>query len=94
METRGKLGIVATVCVLVACLAGSATAKIIYVDDDAMAGGNGSSWTRAYQYLQDALTMAGPGDEIHVGQGIYCPDRAVVLKPPALVPPPRTEGST
>ncbi len=93
METRRKLRFVATVCLLMACPSAVATTKIIYVDDDAAGGGNGSSWARAYQYLQDALTMSGPGDEIHVGQGIYCPDRAVIFKPPAPVPPPRTEAS-
>jgi hypothetical protein len=46
-----------------------------YVDDDAPAGGDGSSWYRAYRYLQDALAVAVPGDEIRVAVGIYRPDQ-------------------
>lgn len=50
-------------------------ADIIYVDDDAPLGGNGSSWPAAFKYLQDALTAAWYGDEIRVAQGTYKPDR-------------------
>ncbi len=50
-------------------------AKIIYVDDDAPAGGNGSSWGSAYKHLQDALQEPPvSGDEIWVGEGTYMPD--------------------
>ena len=35
MKTNGKLRIVVTVCVLMACPSAVATAKVIYVDDDA-----------------------------------------------------------
>jgi probable HAF family extracellular repeat protein/parallel beta-helix repeat protein len=48
--------------------------KIIYVDDDASGANNGSSCADAFIYLQDALTAAWSGDEIHVAQGIYTPD--------------------
>ena len=47
---------------------------IIYVDDDASGANDGSSWTDAYNYLQDALAAAWSGDEIRVAQGIYTPD--------------------
>ncbi len=51
--------------------------KIIYVDDDAPAPGDGSSWTTAYRHLQDALADANDTDEpteIRIAQGIYKPD--------------------
>ncbi len=50
---------------------------ILFVDDDAPPSGNGSSWDTAYRFLQDALTEAGGGGiaEIHLGQGMYYPDR-------------------
>jgi hypothetical protein len=52
-------------------------AKVIYVDDDAPAPGDGSSWQTAYKYLQDALadalTLLKPV-EIRVAQGVYRPD--------------------
>jgi hypothetical protein len=56
-----------------------AEAKVIYVDDDAPAPGDGSSWQTAYKYLQDALADAQTADkpvEIRVAQGIYKPDRS------------------
>jgi hypothetical protein len=52
--------------------------RVIYVDDDAVAPGDGSSWQTAYKFLQDALTHAKTADkpiEIRVAQGIYKPDR-------------------
>ena len=49
--------------------------KIRYVDANAPGPTNdGSSWTNAYNYLQDALADVKLGDEIWVAQGIYKPD--------------------
>ena len=53
--------------------------KIIYVDDDATGTNDGSSWTDAFNYLQDALAAAWSGDEIRVAQGIYKPDQGAVV---------------
>ena len=52
--------------------------KVVYVDDDAVAGGDGSSWDCAYRYLQDALVDANAADkpvEVRVAQGRYRPDQ-------------------
>lgn len=53
--------------------------SIRYVDDDAPAGGDGTSWTAPYKYLQDALTAArssgGTVTEIRVAGGTYQPDQ-------------------
>lgn len=49
--------------------------QVIYVDDDAPPGGDGTSWPTAFMYLQDALAVAAGGDEIRVAQGMYKPDR-------------------
>ncbi len=49
-----------------------------YVDDDAAGNNDGSSWSNAYTYLQDALAYAesnGDINEIRVAQGIYKPDQ-------------------
>ena len=42
---------------------------VLYVDDDATPGGDGTSWNTAYRFLQDAMTYAGGGGiaEIRVG---------------------------
>jgi hypothetical protein len=50
-------------------------AGIIYVDDDAPAGGDGQSWTTAFTFLQDALAVAQSGDEMRIAGGTYYPDR-------------------
>ena len=45
------------------------------MDDNASAGGDGTSWTSAHKYLQDALASAEYGDEIWVAEGTYKPDQ-------------------
>lgn len=63
---------------LIFALTSQATAGgILFVDDDAPAAGDGTSWETAYRFLQDALTDASGGgiSEIHVAQGTYKPDR-------------------
>ncbi|UCC29868.1 MAG: S8 family serine peptidase [Phycisphaerales bacterium] len=47
---------------------------VMYVDDDASEGGDGTSWSTAYKYLQDALATAISGHLIHVAGGTYRPD--------------------
>jgi len=48
---------------------------IIYVDDDAAAGGDGTSWATAYNDLQDALDVALVGNKIWVAAGVYKPSK-------------------
>jgi hypothetical protein len=49
---------------------------IWYVDGDAGSGGDGKTWSTAYDDLQDALTNTNIeyGNEIWVGEGTYKPD--------------------
>ncbi|MHC4310477.1 MAG: hypothetical protein ACYSSN_11060, partial [Planctomycetota bacterium] len=48
--------------------------RILYVDP---AGSNidGTTWSKAFHHLQDALAIAQPDDEIRVAKGVYKPDR-------------------
>jgi len=51
--------------------------RVVFVDDDAAAGGDGRSWATAYQYLQNALTAAQVDPlvtQIWVAEGTYAPD--------------------
>ncbi len=50
------------------------TGDILYIDTDAPGAQDGTSWQNAYNYLQDALSVATAGDTIKVAQGIYTPD--------------------
>jgi hypothetical protein len=52
---------------------------VMYVDSSATGSNNGSTWSDAFTSLQDALTMAVPGTEIRVAQGIYRPDQFNLL---------------
>ena len=50
-----------------------AQGTIIYVDLDAVGVNNGSTWGNAFTDLQDALDVAGTGDQIWVAEGTYRP---------------------
>ncbi len=67
---------------LLSLTATHAHAGVIYVDDDASPGGDGTSWNSAYQFLHDALAFANvPANhvtEIRIAQGTYKPDHSAL----------------
>ena len=70
------------IAVLTFSLITTAAGKIIYVDADGNGLNNGSSWSDAYNHLQDALTNANSSTkqvEIRVAQGTYTPDRGTAI---------------
>jgi hypothetical protein len=71
--------IAACLMILVLCSLPSTAvaAKVMYVDDDAIGANDGSSWSDAYNHLQNALADANSGTkpvEIRVAGGVYRPD--------------------
>jgi uncharacterized repeat protein (TIGR02543 family) len=46
---------------------------ILYVDQDALGAGNGTSWADAFTDLEPALQVASSGSEIWVAEGVYIP---------------------
>ena len=64
------------ICYLATAMAAQAQ-TVLYVDDDAAPGGDGTTWATAYNDLQDALAAAsasgGAVTEVRVGQGTYTP---------------------
>jgi hypothetical protein len=64
-----------SVCTVFLCLPGGVFGRTFYVDDDAAGAQDGTCWTGAFKYLQDALAVVVAGDEIRVAQGEYLPDR-------------------
>ncbi len=63
---------------LASLMSPSVSADIIYVDDNAPPGGDGLTWTAAYDNLQDALRDAstnGAVTEIRVAAGTYAPSQ-------------------
>jgi len=71
--------------VLTAALICSVTrGDVIYVDDDAAGANDGSNWTDAHIFLQEALDDARLAErpvEIRVAQGTYKPDRGLGAAP-------------
>ena len=53
--------------------------QVVFVDDDASPGGDGSTWNTAHRFLQDAIAAASnPVNgiaEVRIAQGLYRPDR-------------------
>jgi hypothetical protein len=71
MRTCGTLCVISIFMAVLACAANGGT---IYVDASATGANNGSSWTDAFVYLQDALAVAVDGNDIWVAAGTYKPD--------------------
>ncbi len=70
MKSRLTLLVVMSVLLVAPCTV--AAAQPIYVDENASGANNGSSWTDAYTFLQEALADADLGEkpvEIRVAQG-------------------------
>ena len=70
MKSKGH--ILFCVGLLFLLLPAATVQAVIYVDADAPAGGDGTSWATAYKYLKDAL---GSNREIWVAEGTYYPDQ-------------------
>lgn len=49
---------------------------ILHVDADASVSGDGTSWSQAFQYLDEAFSAAAEGDQIWVAEGTYTPGGA------------------
>ncbi|MEO1535748.1 MAG: right-handed parallel beta-helix repeat-containing protein, partial [Planctomycetota bacterium] len=58
---------------LAAQFTGATSAQVVFVDWQAAPGGDGSSWSDAFDSLDDALDAAGSGDELWVRRGTYQP---------------------
>jgi len=50
---------------------GFVSAAIWYVSGGAPAGGDGTSWERAFRAIQDGIDASSDGDTVIVGQGTY-----------------------
>jgi parallel beta-helix repeat protein len=77
MRRRANLKTVLMVSMFLLTMVCSAGGGVIYVDADANGIGDGTNWTDAYNYLQDALADANTSVkpiEIHVAEGVYTPD--------------------
>lgn len=81
MPRRTNLKNWVVILVFLLAMVSMAAGRVIYVDAGATGANNGSSWTDAYRYLQDALAATQWGDEIRAAQGIYKPDQGVGVTP-------------
>lgn len=67
-----------TAVILLMTLASTAHAQVIFVDTSAPPGGDGTSWSKAFTYLQDGIDRAHANGEtqIWVAAGTYYPDES------------------
>ena len=81
MNARINLKFVLIASSLLLGMAEATFARQIFADINAAGNNDASSWTDAYNLLQDALAAAAAGDEVLVAQGTYKPDqgKAVAL---------------
>jgi len=63
--------------VLALLLPSAAESAVFYVKADATGANTGSSWTDAFEDLQDALAAANTGDQIRAASGTYTPTAGV-----------------
>jgi len=82
MTKRTNLSGCSIIAVFLLGMVSIAGGRTIYVDVDAASANDGSSWTNAYNDLQDGLTAASSGDEIRVAQGVYRPSEPFPPSPP------------
>lgn len=83
-RTSNQMPYLTVSILLLAILCTTAMGKTFYVDGDAIGLNNGSSWSDAYNYLQDALADANSADElveIRIAQGVYKPDQGAGITP-------------
>jgi len=91
-----RASIAAALASLALAMGAHAEPPVIYVDDSAPAGGDGSSWDLAFNDLQDALERSTgyiDGVIIRVGQGTYYPDRGTLDRGASFKVPP-THGAS
>ena len=50
-----------------------ARGQVIFVNHAASGSNNGTSWTNAYNLVQDAIDNASSGDSIFIAKGTYLP---------------------
>lgn len=70
------MGVSAAVLLLLAVLP-APQGRVLRVDADATGSGTGATWRDAIPDLQEALRMAGPGDELWIAEGEYRPTDGV-----------------
>ena len=78
MKPRTLAVVTILVSVLAFGLSGAHAQTVLYVDDDAPPGGDGTSWFSPFKYLQDGLAAASSDpsvSEIRVACGVYKPDQ-------------------
>ncbi len=75
-----------TALILTFSMVGLANAAVIRVDIDANPNGDGSTWSRAFDSLTDALAVAQPGDQIWVADGKYTPETPAGREATFLIP--------
>ncbi|GAA0871790.1 hypothetical protein GCM10009117_09360 [Gangjinia marincola] len=61
------------------------SAQTIYVDQSVASSGDGSTWSQAFQTIQEAVDAASPNYEIRIAEGIYQPTAEIEIEIPLIL---------
>ncbi len=77
---RNKLLTIPAISTLLSLSIASSAFSITYVRQNAPTGGDGSSWSKAFNSIENAIHFSAEGEEVWISQGLYAPEKPLSPK--------------